>query len=163
MPCLPTSPKTITTYEGSMTFRSYSKRRGARGHIPLERGVMRVWTVKQLRMAGLRFHFPLHYPGASLTGNLFLRAKGILPQQSIVKSVQSEVSVVGVDKTNILLLHESWKVWKGKISLSSSTPSWVCLWLESYLFSILFVQSFIKVCERYFWFFALFCFGGGGK
>lgn len=148
---------------GEWLFRTYSQRRGARGYIPLERGVMWVWTEKQLRMAGLRFHFPLHYPGASLTGNLFLSAKGILPEQSIVESGQSKVSMAGVDKNNILLLCESWKARKGKISFSSSTPPWMCLWLELYLFSILFVQSFIKVCERCFCFFALFYFGGGGE
>lgn len=90
-----------------MTFRSFSKRRGAQGHKALERRVMWVWTEKQLRTAGLGFHFPLYCPGVSLTGNLFLSAKGILHEQSIVESGQSKVSVAGEDKTNVLLLREN--------------------------------------------------------
>lgn len=48
--------------------------------------------------------------------NLFLSAKGILPEQSGVESGQNKASVVRIDKANILLLRESWKAWKGKKS-----------------------------------------------
>lgn len=155
------SSKTITVHKGTMTFRSFSKRRGAQGHKALERRVMWVWTEKQLRTAGLGFHFPLYCPGVSLTGNLFLSAKGILHEQSIVESGQSKVSVAGEDKTNVLLLRESWKAWKGKISLSSSTPPWMCLWLVLLLvFYSLCAVIYKGLCEV---FLLLFCFGGGGE
>lgn len=39
--------------------------------------------------------------------NLFLSAKGILPEQSGVESGQNKASVVRIDKANILLLRES--------------------------------------------------------
>lgn len=80
--------------------------------------------------------------------NLFLSAKNILHEQGIAQSGQSKVSVVTVNKANIIYYCCMRAERSGKESLSSSTSPRMCLWLRWYLFPILLVQSFIKVCGK---------------
>lgn len=154
----------ITVSKGAVTLKSHSQSRGPKDTTCCCGGIFAGLDRETTENDWAQFSFPPLLSMCLAYWNLFLSAAGILSDQSIVKSDQ--VRLVWLKWTNWyheLLLCESWKVCKRKKKILFLQSFTIYLWLKSYLFSILFVHSFIQGLWGTLCFsgFVLFCSSGG--
>lgn len=113
--------------KGTITLGHIARGEGQGASRHAGEGSLWVWTEKQLRMAGLGFHFLLRSPGASLTGTDSWGLKVFYLNK--VLSHQAVARLVWLNKTKPIYYYyvRAERPEKEKTSLSSSTPLWMCL------------------------------------